>query len=121
MAEDFVESYYTRVRTDPEYRARLIENPTDTLCELHGVERSSLGDTRFEIVEQDPNTVTILVPAAPDGYSPGDRAMVREIAHRTVDLMYSQGIPGFLIPTEELRWTLLEMRASWLAKEGVSA
>ena len=120
MNINFVEEFYNRFRNDSEYREYVIKNPKKAMCEVHGVDENTIKDVQFEVVEQDENTITILIPAKPDDYPQNKNISAKKISDQTIDFMYEHGIPGFLIPNDKLRWILLNMRRSWCKKEGVN-
>ena len=117
--KNFVEEFYNKLRNNAEYRAYVMKNPKEAMCELHGVEYSSIANVNFEIIEQEENTITIMIPTKPDDYKPDQKLTAKKIASQTIDFMYKRGIPGFLIPNDNLRWTMLNMRRSWVRKEGM--
>jgi len=117
--KNFVEEFYNRLSNDGEYRDYVIKNPNKAMAELHGVDQSEMPEVNFEIIEQDEDTVTILIPSRPEDYSPDKKMMAKNMANQVVDFLYKTGIPGFLIPNESLRWVLLNMRRSWGRKEGM--
>jgi len=114
-----LEDFYNRLKNDLEYRSHVIKNPKQAMCELHGVDASSIPDVKFEIIEQAEDTITIVLPVKPENYTPDQKAVAKKAADQTVDLIYKKGIPGFFIPNEKLRWVLLTMRRSWFHKEGI--
>ena len=99
---------YQRICTDQHYRQALIEDPRAVLSQEYGC--TIPADINIEIVEEQPDTITLVIPLQPaddDGESP-----ITEV----VDLLFADGIGGFLIPKDSLKWTLRDMRTSWLAK-----
>ena len=99
---------YQRICTDQHYRQALIENPRAVLSEEYGC--TIPADINIEIVEEQPDTITLVIPLQPsddDGETP---------VTGVVDLLFADGIGGFLIPNDSLKWALRDMRASWLAK-----
>ncbi len=117
--KNFVEDFYNKLRNNAEYRAYVMNNPKEAMCELHGIEASSIANVDFEIIEQEENTITIMIPSRPDDYKPDQKLVAKKISNQTIDFMYKRGIPGFLIPNNNLRWTMLNMRCSWALKEGI--
>ncbi len=116
--KNFVEEFFNRTKNDPDYRAYILKNPNQAMAELHGIDTKSMPNVTFEIIEQEENTITILIPSKPEDYTPDQKSRAKKIADQTIDFMYERGIPGFLIPNDDLRWVLLNMRRSWLNKEG---
>lgn len=97
----------------------MLSNTNQAMADLHGIKPESMPKVNFEIIEQEENTITILIPEKPHDYTADQKSRARQMANQTIDFMYEWGIPGFLIPNENLRWTLLNMRRSWLHKEGM--
>ena len=87
---------------------------------MHHVNEDEFKNIHFEVIEQADDTITIMIPTRPDDYTPDQNERAKQVADQTVDFMYSHGVPGFLIPGEDLRWVLLNMRRSWFAHEGIS-
>ncbi|HXY93892.1 MAG TPA: hypothetical protein VEP49_15530, partial [Acidimicrobiia bacterium] len=63
------------------------------------------GEYRIEIIEQRSDTITAVIPAAPE---PGTSSAARlsEVSGRVYDMLHSSGIGGYLIPSEQLTWVL---------------
>jgi hypothetical protein len=116
---NFVEEFFTRLQNDHEYRAHVINNTKQAMIELHGINEKMVEGVNFETIEQNPDEITIMIPTKPEDYSPEKPEVAKQIAHQTVDFMYTDGTPGFLIPNEDLRWILLKMRQNWLKKENL--
>jgi hypothetical protein len=115
----FVEEYINFIRNNSEYRNKLKKDPKGELCKLHNVDPAEMAQVEFEIIDQEDDVITILIPTKPDDYKPEQSQRVKAIAHRTIDFLYSKGIPGYLIPVEGLRWALLKMRYNWMKKHSV--
>ena len=116
---NFAEDYFNRVKNDANYRQYLKNNPKKALCELHHVNEDSLNDVEFQIIEQADDAITIMIPARPNDYTPEQTTRVKHTSDQTIDFLHSSGLPGFLIPNDDLRWVLLNMRKSWLKSEGI--
>jgi hypothetical protein len=109
-AGDRVAEYYHQLSTDPGARAELVADPKAALAAHFGsvVE----GDYRIEVIEQRPDTITVMLPSPPEpGVDPTTRLV--EVAGRVVDLLHSSGIGGYLVPDASLTWVLRDMRARW--------
>ncbi len=115
--KDFVDELYNRLSEDLEYRSYVINNPNKAMAELHDVDIEFLKNVKFEIIEEEENTITILIPTKPDDYAADQTQRVKTIANQTVDFLYERGITGCLIPNDDLRWVLLNMRKMWGRKE----
>lgn len=116
MNNDFVEEHFQRITSDLEYRKDLIVNPKEVLAREYGC---SIGKgINIEIVEQDEDTIVIMLPAKPE--SEGDVLSELElVTEQVVDLLYVDGIGGYLVPNDGLKWELRNMRKSWIAKLGL--
>jgi hypothetical protein len=66
------------------------------------------------VVPQDPDTITILLPAPPANGNPS-AADIDAVSRRIYDILFTNGIGGYLIPGEALTWTFRDMRAEWAA------
>lgn len=114
MSGDRFAEHYRLLSTDPQMRARLLADPKAALAEYFGAVID--GDYRIEVIEQRPDTITAVIPTAPqEGGDAGQR--LDEVSGRSFDLLHTSGVGGYLIPTEALTWVLRDMRALW-AREG---
>lgn len=96
---------YRRICEDTAYRQALIDDPRAVLSEEYGCEVPE--DVKIQVIEQRDDTLTLVVPIQPaddDGTSP---------VTRVVDLLFEDGIGGFLVPNDQLKWVLRDMRAAW--------
>lgn len=109
---DLFTSHYRLLRSDPAARRRLIEDPAAGLREYFG----SLpeGDYRIEVVPQEPDTITLVLPAPPADREP-TAADIEAASRRIYDMLFTDGIGGYLIPGEALTWVLRDMRSLWAA------
>ena len=109
---DIFTDHYCLLRRDPAARRRLIDDPVAGLREYFGSMPD--GDYRIEIVPQEPDTITIVLPAPP---ADGDRsaAAIDAASRRIYDMLFTDGIGGYLIPDEALTWVLRDMRSTWAA------
>lgn len=108
--QDLFTAHYRTLRRDAEARRRLIENPIDGLKEHFGSIPG--GDYRIEVVPQEPDTITIVLPAPPANGEP-TAADIDAVSRRIYDILFTDGIGGYLIPDEALTWVLRDMRSSW--------
>jgi hypothetical protein len=104
---DFVEQYYERIATDPDYRARLLANPVAVICEEFGYIPDR--DLKIEIIEQADDTIVIMVPPKPDAGLDMENELNR-VTEQVFDLLFSSGVGGFFIPDDARKWVLREMR-----------
>ena len=109
---DVFTDHYARLRRDPALRQRLIENPVAGLKEHFGVMPD--GDYRIEVIAQEPDTVTIVLPAPMEGDT-SDEA-IDAACRRVYDILFTDGVGGYLIPDESLTWVLRDMRSAWAAR-----
>lgn len=108
---DFVEKNYERIATDPDYRARLLANPVGVVCEEFGYTPGP--DFKIEIIEQEDDTIVIMVPPKPSAGEDFEQALAA-VTERVFDLLFSTGIGGFFIPDDKQKWVVWEM---WLAAQ----
>ncbi|KZL13340.1 nitrile hydratase subunit alpha [Pseudovibrio sp. Ad26] len=114
---DFAEQDYRRMINDPAYRQRLIADPKGTLGETTGYEFDA--GVRVEVIEQEPDTICMMIPIKPEGSADEVEQALHKSTERTYDLLFSSGISGYFIPSDELKWTLRDMRHSWISKLGL--
>lgn len=108
--QDLFTAHYRTLRRDAEARRRLIEHPIAGLKEHFGSVPG--GDYRIEVVPQEPDTITIVLPAPPADREP-TAADIDAASRRIYDMLFTDGIGGYLIPDEALTWVLRDMRSSW--------
>jgi hypothetical protein len=108
-------AHYRRLRCDPAARSRLIEDPVAGLKEHFG--SMPAGEYRIEVVAQEPDTIAILLPARP-ATGEIDPATIDAVSRRIYDILFTDGIGGYLIPDEALTWVLRDMRSAWAASAG---
>lgn len=113
---DFVEQYYERIATDPAYRARLLADPVTVVSEQFGYTPGP--ELKIELIEQSDDTVVIVVPPRPDPGVDMEHALGR-VTEQVLDLLFSSGIGGFLIPDAAQKWMLRELRLAAQGKIGV--
>ena len=104
------------LRRDPAARRRLIDDPVAGLKEYFGSVPD--GDYRIEVVPQEPDTITIVLPAPPAEGEP-TAADIDAASRRIYDMLFTDGIGGYLIPDEALTWVLRDMRSMWAAAAAV--
>ena len=116
MAHDVFTRHYRVVATDAAARAELIADPKRGLTRHFGSVPD--GAYRVEVIEQQPDTVTILLPARP---SLGETVQERltEVDGRIYDILHTTGIGGYVIPDDSLTWVLRDMRAQWARNAGL--
>jgi hypothetical protein len=65
-------------------------------------------------VPQEPDTITIVLPAPPAEGEHGPTAGDIDAASRRIyDMLFTDGIGGYLIPDKALTWVLRDMRSMW--------
>lgn len=109
---DFFTDHYCLLRRDPAARRRLIDDPVAGLKEYFGSVPD--GNYRIEVVPQEPDTITIVLPAPPAEGEP-TAADIDAASRRIYDMLFTDGIGGYLIPDEALTWVLRDMRSMWAA------
>ena len=110
---DIATDHYRVLSTDPTARAAMIADPKQGLRDHFGYVAD--GDYSIEVIDEDPNVITILLPARPPRLEDID-ARLGEVSGRTYDiLLVESGLGGYLIPSTELTWVLRDMRARWKA------
>lgn len=116
MSGDRFTEHYRLLATDPAMRAELLADPKAALAAYFGsvVE----GDYRIEVIEQRSDTITVVIPTPP---APGEDpdARMAAVSGRSLDLLHTGGIGGYLIPDEGLTWVLRDMRALWAGSADV--
>lgn len=112
---DFVEQYYERIATDPNYRARLLADPVAVVCAQFGYTPGP--DLKIEIIEQVEDTIVIMVPPKPEAGQDAARELDR-VTEQAFDLLFSSGIGGFFIPDDAQKWVVREMRLASQKKAG---
>jgi len=109
---DVFTDHYRLLRSDSAARRRLIDDPVAGLKEYFGSVPE--GNYRVEVVPQEPDTITIVLPAPPAKGEPTP-ADIDAASRRIYDLLFSDGVGGYLIPDESLTWLLRDMRSTWAA------
>lgn len=112
---DFVEKDYERIATDPAYRARLLADPVAVVSKQFGYTPGP--DLKIEIIEQQDDTVVIMVPPRPEPGQDIEQELAR-VTEQVLDLLFSSGIGGFFIPDETQKWVLRGMRLAAQRKTG---
>ncbi|MBI0294616.1 hypothetical protein JBE04_09045 [Streptomyces sp. PRKS01-29] len=113
MKHDAGTVHTLRLVNDSVYRERLVADPKAVLCEESG--HSPSGNFAIEAVEQQDDTIVILLPAKPEDDEDFAERLT-EVSQRVYDVLFSSGIGGFLIPDDRLKWILRDIRFSWAAK-----
>ncbi len=109
---DVFTDHYCLLRRDPAARRRLIDDPVAGLKAYFGSVPDC--DYRIEVIPQDPDTITIVLPAPPATGGPS-AAEIDATSRRIYDMLFTDGIGGYLIPDEALTWVLRDMRSMWAA------
>lgn len=109
---DLFTDHYCLLRRDPAARRRLIDDPAAGLKEYFGSIPG--GDYRIEVVPQELDTITIMLPAPPAEGAPTE-ADIDAASRRIYDMLFTDGIGGYLIPDSALTWVLRDMRSMWAA------
>ena len=105
---DIFTEHYSLLRRDPEARQHLIDDPITALKEHFG--SMPEGNYRVEVIPQRPHTITIVLPTPPVAGNPS-ASDIEAASRRIYDMLFTDGIGGYLIPNETLTWTLRDMRA----------
>lgn len=104
--------HYYNLQYDKTARQRLIDDPKAGLEEQFGVGTLPEGDYKIEAVPQDSDTITILLPS-PVNNDTSDEAL-DAASRRIYDILFTDGVGGFLTPDDSLTWILRDMRSNWL-------
>lgn len=115
---DIFTSHYRLVQQDGDARRRLLDDPAESLTEHFG--SVPAGDYRIKVISQDRNKITILLPAVPADGAVGDDA-IDAVSRRIYDILFTNGVGGYLIPDESLMWVLRDMRSTWSARDAAAA
>jgi len=115
---DIFTDHYCLLRRDAAARRRLIDDPVAGLKEYFG--SMPEGEYRVEVVPQEPDTITIMLPAPPAEGEPTD-AQIDAASRRIYDVLFTDGLGGYLIPDAALTWLLRDMRSAWAAVAGARA
>ncbi len=114
---DIFTSHYRLVQQNPDARRRLLDDPAAGLTEYFGSVPD--GDYRIRVISQDRNKITILLPAVPTDGGVGDDA-IDAVSRRIYDILFTNGVGGYLIPDESLMWVLRDMRSRWSAHDAAA-
>lgn len=109
---DVFTDHYRLLRRNPAARRLLIADPVAGLKGYFG--SMADGDYRIEVVPQEPDTITIVLPARPAEGEPS-AADIDAASRRVYDMLFTDGIGGYLIPDDALTQVLRDMRSSWAA------
>lgn len=116
MKPDIFDDHYRKLRTDPAMRQRLIEHPMEGLMEHFNAVPGD-GKCRVEVIAQDPDTIVVLLPVAPQDRS-DINAKIEAASSRIYDVLFNSGIGGYFIPTTAMTWVLRDFRSE-VASESV--
>lgn len=106
---DIFTAHYREIRRDRDLRQRLIDDPVAGLTEHFGVVPQ--GDYRVEVVAEEPDTITIMLPEPVEGDT--SDAAIDAASRRIYDILFTDGVGGYLIPDDGLTWVLRDMRSLW--------
>jgi hypothetical protein len=96
---DVFTDHYCLLRCDPAARRRLIDDPVAGLKEYFGAVPD--GNYRVEVVPQEPDTITIVLPAPPAEGEHGPTAGDIDAASRRIyDMLFTDGIGGLPDPRQ---------------------
>lgn len=109
---DTFTEHYCLLRRDPAARRRLMDDPIAGLKEYFGSVPD--GKYRVEVLPQEPDTITIVLPAPPADREP-TAADIDAASRRIYDILFTDGVGGYLIPDAALTWLLRDMRSTWAA------
>ncbi|MGV1822436.1 hypothetical protein G6L32_24855 [Agrobacterium tumefaciens] len=115
---DIFTAHYREIRRDGDLRQRLIEDPVSGLTEHFGV--MPAGDYKVEVVAEERDTITIMLPEPVDGDT--SEPAIDAASRRIYDILFTDGVGGYLIPDDGLTWVLRDMRSLWSkvpVKDGV--
>lgn len=113
---DFVEQYYERIATDPDYRAKLLADPVGMVSKEFDYAPGL--NLKIEIIEQAHDTIVIMIPPKPEAGEDIERELTR-VSEQVFDLLFSSGIGGFFIPDDAQKWVLREMRLASQKETGL--
>ncbi|MNI70132.1 hypothetical protein D3C73_1259240 [compost metagenome] len=109
---DIFTGHYRLLQQDQAARRRLIADPKAGLNEYFGSDTVPEGEFRVEIIAQEPDTITILLPS-PIEDDTSDEAL-DGACRRIYDILFTDGVGGYLIPDASLTWVLRDMRSNVL-------
>lgn len=109
---DILAEHYRKLQHDKAARQRLIDDPKAGLEEHFGSGTLPEGDYKIEVVPQESDTITILLPS-PKNEDTSDEAL-DAASRRIYDILFTDGVGGFLTPDDSLTWILRDMRSNWL-------
>ena len=115
---DFAERDFEHIINDKEHRARLINNPKEVLTETTGYAFDD--NVNVEVIEQDVETIYLMIPPKPEDPSVNQEEALKKCTERTFDLLFTTGIGGYIVPSDDLKWVVRDMRRSWVKKLGLS-
>jgi hypothetical protein len=107
---DLFTAHYRLLQRDRAARQRLITDPRAGLNEYYGPDTVPEGEFRIEVVSQEPDTITILLPS-PIDQDTSDEALDAS-CRRIYDILFTDGVGGYLIPDDSLTWVLRDMRSN---------
>ncbi|PPS91030.1 hypothetical protein [Streptomyces sp. MH60] len=118
MKHDAGTVHTLRLVNDSVHRERLVSDPKAVRCEESG--HSPSEDFAVEAVEQQDDTIVIMLPAKPEDDEDFEERLT-EVSQRVYDVLFSSGVGGFLIPDDRLKWILRDIRSSWAVRAEAEA
>ncbi|MGO4546038.1 hypothetical protein AB4Z29_14680 [Paenibacillus sp. 2TAB23] len=109
---DIFTGHYRLLQRDQAARQRLMSDPKAGLDEYFGSGTVPEGEFRIEIISQEPDTITLLLPS-PIEEDTGNEAL-DAACRRIYDILFTDGVGGYLIPDDSLTWVLRDMRSKVL-------
>lgn len=103
-----IDAQYQQIAGDPEYRQKLIADPKGFLGAEYGYQFPA--EVKLRIMEQSENKIMLFIPAKPTDQAAIDAP---DVGTRVVDLLFVDGMGGYLVPTDELKWVVRDMRSAW--------
>ncbi|MCF2574479.1 hypothetical protein [Brevibacterium sp. UCMA 11754] len=103
--------HYRLLSSDSAAREQLINEPKAELDRYFGY--MPAGDYRIEVIDQRHDTITALMPSPPPRKEMIDDAL-DEARGRIYDILFTTGVGGYLIPDDDLKWVLRDMRSAWI-------
>ena len=115
---DFPERDFEKIINNKEHRTRLINQPKKVLTETTGYVFDE--KVNVEVLEQEPGTIYLLIPPKPEDPSVNQEEALKKCTQRTFDLLFTTGIGGYIVPSDDLKWVVRDMRREWVKKLGFS-
>ncbi|AIQ63708.1 hypothetical protein PSTEL_12065 [Paenibacillus stellifer] len=110
---DIFTAHYRLLQRNQAARQRLILDPKAGLNEYFGSGTVPEGQFQVKIIPQEPDTITILLPS-PIEEDTSNEAL-DAACRRIFDILFTDGVGGYLIPDDSLTWVLRDMRSNILS------